>query len=240
MKSLLVYITPEKKFSPECGTMIKVHIDNNYSLGYKKEDLLLVTNWDYEYNGVKSIVVGGEHFCAVRPRSIKTIILPALYDAGILKEGTIYWDHDFDAYQLNTIEDSELGLEGFDLGLTDYGWKPRWCLGSSFVKKGSKDIFQKVKELVVQNVEDEAAMVSLTRNPDINKRCKRLNITYNLGMRNVEINYNNATKPLKVLHFHPVYRGIKLLDIFMYGRNSLGIPLMPGRLINVFKQHGIQ
>lgn len=249
MKNLLVYISPTKEFSEECDILAKVQIHNSLHLGWKKEDIVLVTNFPWERNGVKAIVVGDEHYYAKRPRSIKTAIIPYLIDEGIIEKGKIYWNHDFDAYQLNTFDGSELGLDGFDAGLTDYGWKERWCMGSFFVKTSSKDIFERAKDIIYKDIEDETAMVDLTRNPDLSNKCKRLNITYNFGMRYVEFNYKRAIKPLRVVHFHPKYRIVYpkpnyrwewTWDVFINGKNALNIPLIDKRLVRIFNHYGIK
>lgn len=249
LKNLLIFISPAKAFTGEYGVLAKVQVDNSLSLGWKKEDIIFVTNYPWEYNGVKAIVVGTDHYCAVRPRSIKTAIVPFLIEAGIIEKGKIYWNHDFDAYQLNAIEEDELGLEDVDVGLTDYGWKERWCMGSFFVRSSSKDIFELAKEIIFKNTEDERAMLELTRNPDISRRCKRLNITYNFGMRYVESNYKKAIKPLRIVHFHPRYKIIYLephyrwewtWDVFVNGKNGLNMPLVDDRLVAIFNQHGIK
>lgn len=240
LKNLLVYISPTKAFSEECSILAKIQIHNSFHLGWKREDIILITNFPWERNGVKAIVVGDKHYCAVRPRSIKTAIIPYLIDEGIIEKGKIYWNHDFDAYQLNVIKESELRLTHFDVGLTDYGWKERWCMGSFFVKASSKDIFEKAKDIIYKDIEDETAMVELTRDKAIGKRCKRLNITYDFGMRNVESNWEKAIKPLRIVHFHPHYRWVPTLDIFMYGKNGLNMPLIDKRLRRIFNHYGIK
>ena len=240
MKNLLVYISPNHKFSDECEILAKVQIDNSIDLGWDIKDLLFITNFPYEYKGVKAVEVGDEHFCAVRPRSIKTAIIPFLIDEGIIEDGELYWNHDFDAYQLNVFNEKDLGLEGYDTGLTDYGWKDRWCLGSFFVKKSSRDIYELAKPIILSNVEDETALMQLTADPAIAKRCKRLNITYNFGMRQVGSNYERSEKPIKVVHFHPYYKWVKTLDIFMYGKNELNMPIISERFIKILNNHGIK
>jgi hypothetical protein len=211
MKNLIVYISPAKDFIPECQILAKIQIDNCHRLGWKPEDVLLVTNWDYEYNGIKSIVVGEEHYCPTRPRSLKTSIIPALYDLGVLEKGTIYWNHDFDAFQVNQMKDEDLG-EGYDAWLTDYGWRDRWCMGSFFFKDTAKDIFALAKPKIFQNIEDETVFMELMQDPEIAKRCKRLNVTYNMGQRHITGNLKIIEKPLRVVHFHPNRQ--PLLDIF--------------------------
>jgi hypothetical protein len=71
----------------------------------------------------------------------------------------------------------------------------------------------------------------------INSRIKRLNITYDFGMRRVKLCYNKAIKPLKVLHFHPNSKLLNTLAIAMYGKNEIGKPLMNERLIKLFNQY---
>ncbi|MBI2593912.1 hypothetical protein HYW44_04715 [Candidatus Daviesbacteria bacterium] len=249
LKNLLVYISQTKTFSEECSVLAKIQVDNSFSLGWQKRDIIFVTNFSWEYKGVKAIVVGDEHYCAVRPRSIKTAIVPFLIEEGIIEKGKIYWNHDFDAYQLNLMGEAELGLNNFDAGLTDYGWRERWCMGSFFVKTSSKDIFERAKEIIFKNIEDETAMVELTKDAAINKRCKRLNITYDFGMRYVESNYKKAKKPLRVVHFHPKYQVVYpkpsyywvwTWDVFVNGKNGLNKPLIDKRLIAIFNHHGIK
>jgi hypothetical protein len=232
MKNLIVYISPAGNFNEEYSVLTRVQIDNSLSLGWKKEDFMLVTNFNYEYNGVKSIIVGLDNFCAVRPRSLKTSIVPNLIDLGIVEKGKLYWDHDLDAFQANVIEESELGLESFDLGLTDYGWRDRWCMGSYFFKESARDIFELLKIDIFKNIEDETVMMRLTGNNinKVNERSKRLNVTYNFGQRNTASNFKIATKPLKVLHFHPNRPG--LMNTFK--------PLMSERMIEIFNHHGIK
>ena len=236
MKNLLVYISPTHYFDKERETLARVQIDNSLDLGWKTDDIILVTNYPYEYNGVKALQVGDEHWYADRPRSIKTAIIPYLSEQGIIKDGYVYWNHDFDAYQLNPF-DLRLHCE---VGLTDYGWRDRWCMGSFFFKRYSVDIFALAKEIIYGNVEDERAMLDLTRKPEVDARCCRLNITYNFGMRHVEENYARAQKPIKVVHFHPWYPLVRTLDIFMYGKNGLNMPLINDRLKSILNQHGIK
>jgi|SRR3989344_9405506 len=254
MKNLLIYINPSRTFfgkekskSRDCTTLVKIQIDNSFDLGWKKEDILLVTNFDYEYNGVKSLVVDDNNFCPFDPLSTKTVTVSYLLSKGYLKNQELYWAHDFDAYQDNVITETELELSATDIGFTDYGWRPKWCLGSYFFKESSKDIFELIKNTAYKHkITDERALALLTseNTNNLNERIERLNITYNFGMRNVGFNYKIATKPLKVLHFHPHYTykdnlPDTPLNCFMYGKNELNMPLMSERLIKIFHHHGI-
>lgn len=59
---------------------------------------------------------------------------------------------------------------------------------------------------------------------------KKLNITYNLGINQIEKNLKWAGMPLLVAHFHP--RKPKHLNLFR--------KLVPDRLLKIFTRHGIQ
>ena len=63
-------------------------------------------------------------------------------------------------------------------------------------------------------------------------------------MRHTATNWRNATKPLKVLHFHPDYNDVHLphstKECFMYGKNPMEHPLMSKRLIKLFNKYGIK
>jgi hypothetical protein len=54
MKNLLIHINPVSKiFSPEHEDLTRIQIDNSLELRWKKEEILLVTNFPYEYRGIK-------------------------------------------------------------------------------------------------------------------------------------------------------------------------------------------
>jgi len=236
MKNLLVYINPRKSFDKENNILAKIQIDNSLNLGWKKEDILLVTNFDYEYRGVKALVIDDKHYCIAHERASKITAIIHLFDKGIIND--LFWLHDMDAFQLLPIEESELGLEK-DVGFTDYGWSTKWNTGSFFFNKNSKDIFEMIRDKVYEHITtEEVALMMLEENNtnNINDRYQRLNITYNLGVRKIGYNYRIANKPLKVIHFHPAKK--HHLDIFLHGKNELNLVLIPDRLIKIFNKYG--
>jgi len=239
MKNLLVYINPVKRFDKEKSILAKIQIDNSLRLGWKPEDIIIVTNFPFEHNGVKSLFLDVSNFCEFRPLSTKTVVVANMLAKGLIEPDQIYWVHDFDAFQLVPFDNIDIK----DVGFTTYGWSAKWCLGSYFLKSSSVDIFKLLKDKIYElKIEDERALVALTRKNinKINERIKILNITYQVGMRHLLLNYEQAIKPLKVIHFHPFDRGRQVLESFMYGENELGQPLMTIELIDIFKKYGIQ
>lgn len=247
MKNLLIYVNPDG-FDEEHSKLVKIQIENSLSLGWNPEDIILVTNFPYEYLGVKAFVISEEHYCKLFRQATKVDVMAHLFNIDFFGD-EIYWLHDMDAYQQEWITEEELGLD-VDLGLTDYGRNTRWNGGSIFFKKSCGDFYRKLKDTMYAENEnnkgiwknEEDVMMKLTDNniDNINSRIKRLNISYNFGIKQMKLCYEKALKPIKVLHFHPErrYRGWGKAMEIVAGKNELGFPIMNQRLIDIFKKHG--
>ena len=258
MKNLLIYISPTKSFANETwgnegDLLAKVQIDNSLKMGWKREDIILVTNFPYEYNGVKAMVVGDENYCqhsAGTPSKINVIL-----DIWDKLEDDLYWFHDFDAFQL---EDVKIDLDEDKIAITDYGVisvsknYDRWSTGSIFFRKGSKDVFEWIKEAVYKyEVNEEVALLALTRHNKhkIRDRIVKLNITYNFATRrrNIVEQYKITDLPIKVIHFHPfdkrpvfyLHTGQDNMAVCVYGKSPVG-KLVTDNLIEVFNKNGIK
>lgn len=253
MKNLMIYINPSRLFTNtdwgnETDTLVKIQIDNSIALGWKREDIMLVTNFLYEYNGVKSILVGDENYCthsSGTPSKILTIL--TLFEMGLIGED-IYWFHDFDCFQLEPITKEELGIKKGQIGITNYGHRrwdkiilERWSTGTIFFDDKTRDIFQWIKDSMYKYMSnEEVALLVMTRHNDHNllDRINKLNISYNLATRRRDIItcYNDAIKPLRIIHFHPT--DIRSTSIGTPNIEAVK-PFLPERLINLFKQHGL-
>jgi hypothetical protein len=228
MKNLMTYINPLKEFTEDYSRLVMVQIDNGRHMGWRDEDILLVTNFPYSYKGLDSIVVPDELFCQHRRRASKINVICHLLKNGFLSD--ICWFHDFDAYQVDIFPENILGES--DAAFTDYATSDKWNTGSFFFNQSSLDIFEAIRGVMNERrVNEEVALKYITdRDVDgINKRYLKLNNTYNLGrMRQNEYTYAKADKPIKVFHFHPrmtqLYEEVK--------------PLLPTYLIEIFKKYG--
>lgn len=261
MKNLLIYINPSHSFSPpdegwkgECDVLIKIALDNSLYLGWKREDIMLVTNFDYEYNGIKSIVVEDDNFCDFSPTASKLNVIITLFDKGLIGK-ELYWFHDIDAFQLAPITEEEVNLKPGCIGLTDYGVTNmrnkeffRWSTGTLFFKDDTKDVFELWKEATYKyKSNEEVSLLALRRNnPSVLDRLHTVDITYNTATRKRDIiaTYQKAQKPFKVIHFHPfdkrkVEGENDNMDVCVYGKNSINTVLVSDELIRLFKKYGI-
>lgn len=241
MKNLLIYINPEKRFLGEYETLVKIQVDNSRAFGWAKDDIVLLTNFNFKYNGVKARVVGDDNFCEFDERMSKINAIVDMFREDLVLEGELYWYHDFDAFQVAPISEDGVGLSGTDAAFVDMGFKKDWNTGSFFFTSRAWDIFEGIRAAIYHHkIDEEKALALLIKTGAINGRYKRLDVSYNLGQYRVPVNYKLADKPIRVVHFHPIKKKrIPVLDIFLRGKSEIGFPLMPPRAIQIFNNHGI-
>ncbi len=263
MKNLMPFIHPSKDFLEEQKTSIKIQIDNSLDLGWRREDIILATNFPYQYKGVKSLLVSDDNYWAFCPTASCTNVIVELFERKLIEKEEIYWFHDLDAYQLHEITESELNLGECDIGLVEWDNGQKISGSSFFFKSAARDIFGWIKEVMYKyRVDEELAMSALYTNnllwltgshwdalakfvpltfPDaenVQESVKKSNITYDFEMGWLNQHYPLSSKPIKTAHFH--FTRDRLLDSAMYGKNSLNLVLLPERLIKIFHQHGVK
>lgn len=229
MKNLLIFISPDNKFDREHEDLTKIQIDNSLELGWNLQDIILLTNFPYEYRGIKSYVIrdGGYNYKdGNRSSKIKAILW--LFRNKLIKEGEVYWFHDHDAFQLGTLEAPTMA----DIAMTNHCWSPIWNAGSFFFKKEAEDIFELILKYMFERdmTEQEAYTYILGNDIDqVSDRNTILNITYNLGLYHYASCLKKADKPVLVAHFHP--HKSKHLRQFR--------EILPERLLKLFNKYGI-
>lgn len=173
MKNFIIYVNPIKGFKPEIETQFKIQIENLLELGWKKEDIIIATNFDWEYMGIKSFVVDDDLYFKPDPRSIKCIAVARLFERNqIFEDNTLYWMHDVDHFQQLPVTEEEIVKEmgDCDFALCDYGRRIKYNCGSIFFRKSAGDIFIKMRDMVMEQrelhpeTEEERALMILVTN----------------------------------------------------------------------------
>lgn len=231
MKNVMAYIHPEKRFVGEPETLVKLQIDNSLSLGWKPEDIILATNFPYEYRGVKAVNIG-DAYCDYHLPGTKIFSIVRLFELGLI-EDDLYWYHDFDCYQLTPDIDPDLGT--CDVGLTNYNAVARMCSASIFFKKSAKDVFETIKAWMDDAHKNEENRFLRYMKFDQGKRVKHLNITYGYNKFNLRVSFKKSHHPIKIVHFHPAQ---DKLDFFVRRKNHLKIVLLPKDFIDLLAQYG--
>lgn len=262
MKNLLIYISPTGSFdnprpdlaSNDAGSLAKVQIENSLALGWRREDILLVTNFEFQYGETKAIVLLDVDFFERKPQVSKINAIIKLFEHRMIKKNETYWFHDLDAFQLEPITEDEIGILNNEIALTDFGGgkyfggQDRWSTGVIFFRSGSKDIFDRIKALAYEKrIDEEEALGLLVINDSkIRKRVKKINNTFNFIGYKLRFVYEKSIKPLKVVHFHPLVgkkrlgeSGEKNALKFFKGENQLNTPLITDRVVKILKYHRI-
>lgn len=252
----MIYISPTGSFdnerkdlaSNDAGPLAKVQIENSLALGWKKEDLMIVTNFKFKYGEIEAIVLKDVPFFERKPQVTKINAIIKLFDLGMIEDDQMYWFHDFDAFQLEPITEREISISKNEIALTEYGGlrfagKDRLSTGIIFFKSGSKDIFEQMKEMAYKKKidEEEALCLLIIDNKNIKQRVKKINYSYNFIGYSLKTYYKKATKPLKVVHFHPLVGKRKLKTDnslkFFQGENPIKTPLITERVVKILKYH---
>ena len=90
MKNLMVFVGRTKGFYNDYGTQAKIQIDNSLDLGWRKEDIIFATNFDFEYRGVKSLIVSDDNFVSFSPEGSKITAILELFYRGYIDKGVLY------------------------------------------------------------------------------------------------------------------------------------------------------
>jgi len=260
----MIYIdqTGQGGFSRACNNealrMARVQIDNSLDLGWKHDDIMIVTNFEFEHNGVKAIALPNceEICCKYRKRygwiQAKTWVTPILFERSILPADEEFWLHDFDAFQVHPFTDTGSA----DVRLTTFGFKDLANGGSTFFKSSAWDLFQIAKNNLIKNqtllvrhgenikYNEEFAWEDVWEDEVHRPRMEKLNLTFNYGMRFKHFNqmWPKADKPILVAHFHLekkiIVDGYHLYRAFCEGENPGGVEIVNGRLKKILNDHG--
>jgi hypothetical protein len=222
MKCLLIYISPSTGFDKEHEELTKIQIDNSLDMGWK--DIILATNFDWEYRGVKSLNLKGDFNAIDGNRSSKVPVINRLFDMGVIKDGDTFWFHDHDAFQLEPMKELKLYplVAAFTIDQKSKGWNA----GSFFFTRGAADMFQKIYDTMLERNTNEQDALTYLWKQKVFDNYTIMNDTWNLGI----YYYEDYDKPLMVAHFHPHKK--KHMDLF---RN-----LIPEKLMKIFNNYGIK
>ena len=172
MKNLLIYINPSG-ISKNAETLARIQIENILELGWKQEDIIFITNFPYEFMGVRAFEVDNSYFFADDPASIKCYTMAKLFENDLIfKENELYWLHDLDHFQQLPFNEEEIVKEmgDCDFALCDYGRRYKFNCGSIFFRKSAGDIFKKIRDIMVEyrsenpRCEEERALMVLFDN----------------------------------------------------------------------------
>jgi hypothetical protein len=208
-------------------TFIKAQIENSVELGWTTEDIILLTNFDYEFMGVKAKAVSLNHSCLT---GSKMFAVYALFKDGSLKDEI--WVHDLDAWQNVWFDCPEFK----DVGICEYS-RPTFNGGSVFYKPSARDITEAIVSVLRANREarEEPTIDKVLRACTYKHRVTVLNPTYNVGCSGFVERYLKSHKPIHVCHFHPHNR--IAVETHLLDRNGLNVKSVGRRLERLIRKY---
>jgi len=132
--------------------LIKAQIDNSLKLDWRQEDIILLTNFDFEFMGVKAINDKLNSSCFT---GSKMFGMKYLFDNNLIDENI--WAHDLDAWQNVPFFCPEFE----DVGIACYSTS-KYNGGSIFWSPSSKDIVNKIVD-EINNKEEQKEEPTLNR-----------------------------------------------------------------------------
>ena len=230
MKNFMVANLSEKnrRYDHEkMTTLINAQIENSIELGWKIEDIILVTNFDYYFMGVSSQKAKLNDYCFT---GSKMFALKWLFSNGNSPE--VVWSHDLDAWQNHEFDCPEFK----DVGATFYS-RPKFNGGSIFWKKTSKDIIDEIINRIAKDSKqkEEPIINMVFKSKEFKDRITVIDNTFNVGCSGFVKRYERSEKPIRVLHFHPTNR--IAWETHALDRNEIGEVALSERLESLLRKY---
>jgi len=242
MKNVMIYNRVETNIrwnSEELFNFFKAQIDNSLNRGWKARDIIVGTNFSFEYKNIKNKFL--TDICTSNIFCNKFYGALELMKQNILTDD--FWLHDQDAWQLH----NDLNFPDFDreIGGCTYIFTPEWNTCSLFFKKTAINIleyivnFMKINSEYLESVYSDEHVISFLRNnSEISKYLSTINTQYNVGRTKMKYRYEAADKPIFVGGFVPSV--IDSVKVFNGENSNVKINLIDNVLDNIFRKHFIE
>lgn len=182
-------------------------IDNSLRLGWAPEDIILGTNFEFEYNGVKSHLL--TNVCEWSGFNNFWYGALELVQKGIVTGK--FWLHDHDSWQVAPMEFPEFNGEVAGI---EYVGTQEWNCGSIYFNNNGPILNNIVDTLELNKAakvsSDEVIISYLRRHPFTKDRMTSINQRWNVGLTHSDLRLAKAIKPIIVLSFKPDQKDIYL------------------------------
>ena len=256
MKNVMIYnkLTDNVRWSDEeLFNSFKAQIDNSLTRGWKKEDIIIGTNFHFEYKGIKNKLL--KNICQENPFCNKFYGMLELMETGVLKDD--FWFHDQDAWQLH--DDLKFPVFNGQVGGCSYG--PDKTFGeqmntcSFYVKKTGSFVIKYIVDFMKQNLQlieheySDENVISYLRADKESELCAYtgdntpykheyltlINHQYNIGVTRIKDRFDAADKPVYVGGFVPQIP--KSVRIFNGENNEMKLNFIDNKLDAAFRKH---
>ena len=198
-----------KRFvNEELFNFFRAQIDWSLHLGWSANDIILGTNFDFEYNGVKNYYLydickysGFNNFWYGAVELLSADLF------GSILGGEDFWLHDQDSWPVRYFDFPTFDGE---IAGCEYQGTKEWNCGSIYCKNTSQSSLQFIVNLMKDypeaNVSSDEDWISWCRNNEESKIkdvMSSINTRYNCGITHFDKRFKVATKPINVFSFRP-------------------------------------
>lgn len=237
MKNVYIYnIVDKHKRYPDdlVYKYLRAQIDNSLRLGWAKDDIIIGSNFDFEYNGVKSVTT--KDICTYNIFCNKWYGLRELVKEEVLQEE--FWFHDQDSWQ---IERFEFPFFLGDIAACEYVFTDEWNTSSVFVNEDSFQTLSSIVDIMDEHSghkvdSDENYISHIRKATSLRDRLTTIPNEYNVGKTKFESRYGNANLPVYICGFKP---HIKDDCVVFEGKNDFDVNLIDEDLKRIFIDHNI-
>jgi len=232
MKKLMVAnkqkTSKSRYFFERMETMLQAQIDNMLELGWRTEDIILLTNFDFEFMGIKAEIIKLNNFCLT---GSKMWALKWLFDNDRVDD--IIFSSDLDCWQNCWFDCPEFET---DVGACQYS-NPKFNGGSIFWRPNSRDIVNEIVEVLTKEKakSEEPTLNKIFKSEKYKDRISILNSTFNTGCSGFAPRYERSIKPVRVCHFHP--NNSVAWEIFAHDRDGIGEIAVTIRLERLLRRY---
>ena len=214
--------------STKIETLLKAQIENSLELGWSVGDIIIYSNFDFEFMGVKTEIVELNDFCFT---GSKMFGLKHLFNSREIDD--VVWAHDLDAWQNCPFRCPDFGG---DVGCAQYS-TPKYNGGSIFWTPKSKDIIDEVVKRLTEDEEtkEEPTLNRVFKSGEYKERISIVDHTYNVGCSGYVPRFERSIKPIRVCHFHP-YNGTAW-EIHALDRDDAGAISVSPRLESLLRRY---
>jgi len=179
--------------------LLKAQIENSLQLDWKPRDIVILSNFEFKFMGVKAYKVGSlNDFCFTGSKMFGLKMLPS-----VINWNEPLWSHDLDAWQNARFECPEFT----DVGVANYS-NSKINGGSLFWKPSAIDIIDEIVNILKSDKQEreEPTLNRILKDKKLKGRVTKLDNTYNVGCSGFVVRMARSETPIKVCHFHPYNR----------------------------------
>lgn len=211
-------------------TALTAQIENSLEVGWKKEDIILVSNYVFDIEGISNVHTELNGSCLT---GSKLYGVKHVFDNN-LDNGEIIWAHDLDVWQNTTLDLPQIS----DMALSTYSSPKKLNGGSQFWTNKAKDILDVIlSEIKEGDKREEPAINKVLHSGKYEGRYTILNTTYNVGCSGYVPRMLSAEKPIRCVHMNPFNR--ISWETHALDRDGCGLVSVSERLEKLLRRHFI-